>query len=200
MGGVFAFAGRMAAAVIGTMSLTIAALWHHMTKDGHLAAAGRQGADEAGIALKAFPDAVQSPESNSIFHSQQPEQGRGQPAGSFTDMGHRYPSPSEIAGRHAGDRESFGVHGRQQEAQQPRSPSEILAARESLYGQSQHNGQVLEQAGPKPGQGWGEFIQETRGKPSGNADDGYQRDRNRNLPEEEREQGKERERDRGRER
>jgi hypothetical protein len=45
----------------------IATTWHALTKDGILPAAFRQGADEIGHALKAFPDSIQSPEMGQIL-------------------------------------------------------------------------------------------------------------------------------------
>lgn len=48
-------------------------LWHAATSDGVLAAAGRQGADELGEALKAFPDSLQTQEVGTLFNPTQGE-------------------------------------------------------------------------------------------------------------------------------
>ena len=42
-------------------------------EDGTIAAAGRQGADEFGMALKAFPDSIQVQEPGTIFNPTQGE-------------------------------------------------------------------------------------------------------------------------------
>lgn len=45
----------------------IASVYTATTKDGHLAAFGRQGVDEIGMALRAFPDSIQAQEHGTIF-------------------------------------------------------------------------------------------------------------------------------------
>jgi hypothetical protein len=52
---------------------TTALLWDKASQDGTLKAAGRQGIDELGAALKAFPDSIQAQESGSIFNPTQGE-------------------------------------------------------------------------------------------------------------------------------
>ena len=49
-----------------TVARLVASLWHGLTKDGTLAAFMRQGADEVGAALKAFPDAIQTQETGTV--------------------------------------------------------------------------------------------------------------------------------------
>lgn len=48
-------------------------VWNGLTADGYLPAAVRQGADELGAALKAFPDSVQTQEHGTIFNPTQGE-------------------------------------------------------------------------------------------------------------------------------
>jgi hypothetical protein len=64
-------------------------VWAAITKDGHLAAAGRQGADELATALKAFPDSIGVDEPGTIWN---PTQGE-----IAAEREERAPSPSEIA-------------------------------------------------------------------------------------------------------
>jgi hypothetical protein len=64
-------------------------MWEAMNRDGTLKAAWRQGADEAAIALKAFPDSIQVDEVGTIFS---PTQGE-----IAADRNQRLPTPSEIA-------------------------------------------------------------------------------------------------------
>ena len=54
--------GLVGAVIMGTASV-IAKVWNAVMADGMLAAAGRQGIDELGAALKAFPDSIQVQES-----------------------------------------------------------------------------------------------------------------------------------------
>jgi hypothetical protein len=67
----------------------VSKVWDAITKDGTLAAAWRQGADEIGIALKAFPDSIHAEEPGTILN---PTQGE-----IADDRKPRLPSPSEIA-------------------------------------------------------------------------------------------------------
>jgi len=56
--------------MIGT---AIGKAWDAITADGHLAAAGRQGADELGAALKAFADSIQVQEVGTLWSPTQGE-------------------------------------------------------------------------------------------------------------------------------
>jgi len=47
--------GFVAVAAVVTVARLVAKLWGALTRDGVLAAAARQGADELGQALRAFP-------------------------------------------------------------------------------------------------------------------------------------------------
>lgn len=55
------------------VATVIAKVWHGLTSDGTLAAAARQGADELGSALKAFPESIQVQETGSIWNPTQGE-------------------------------------------------------------------------------------------------------------------------------
>ena len=46
----------------------VSTVWNAINKDGVLAAAGRQGADELGAALKAFPDSIQQDEVGTLWN------------------------------------------------------------------------------------------------------------------------------------
>ena len=70
-------------------SSLVAKVWDAITKDGHLAAAGRQGLDELGMALKAFPDSIGVDEPGAIWN---PTQGE-----IAADRKPKPPSPSEVA-------------------------------------------------------------------------------------------------------
>ncbi len=67
----------------------VARIWDAVTRDGTLEAAFRQGADEIGIALKAFPDSIHTSEPGGLLD---PTQGE-----IATDRKAKPPSPSEIA-------------------------------------------------------------------------------------------------------
>jgi hypothetical protein len=60
-------------AVILSAAMGMAKLWNALTRDGVLAASFRQGADELGAALKAFPDSIQREESGTILNPTQGE-------------------------------------------------------------------------------------------------------------------------------
>src|SRR5262245_14125011 len=65
-------AGMAVAALNGAAMLAVK-MWDALTADGVLAAAGRQGTDELGAALKAFNDTIQTQESGTIFNPTQGE-------------------------------------------------------------------------------------------------------------------------------
>lgn len=83
-----------AAAVIGSM------IWNAVTADGVLAAAGRQGVDELGKALEAFPQSLHSPEVGTIFSPTQGEIASARSDGESAGMGHSsfYSSYAHSAG------------------------------------------------------------------------------------------------------
>ena len=108
---------------------TASILWQKATHDGTLAAAGRQGIDELGAALKAFPDAIQVQEYGTIFEPTQGEIAAGRRESVF---GRGHYSPSAIVASHS------GVHGPARdlapEASPARAPSEIVASHSGVYG------------------------------------------------------------------
>lgn len=82
-----ASSGGLLGAIVGGVSK----MWSALTDDGYLAAAGRQGMGELGMALKAFPDSIQVQEPGTIFNPTQ-----GEIAADRRDDS-RSPWPSEIA-------------------------------------------------------------------------------------------------------
>ena len=56
----------------GSPSL-VARVWDSISKDGHLAAFARQGADELATALKAFPESISVDEPGTIWNPTQGE-------------------------------------------------------------------------------------------------------------------------------
>jgi hypothetical protein len=120
--------GRAAAYGIATVSI----LWQNATKDGHLAAAGRQGLDEIGHALKAFPESIQTQEVGAIFEPTQGEIASSR-RGSVHGLGYGLRPPSQIAhGRSA-------VYGRDEVHGRLRSPSEIAADRGGREAETSHS-------------------------------------------------------------
>lgn len=76
--------------VIGTIFSPITKAWDALTRDGTLAAAGRQGADELWQALRAFPTSIHAEEPGTVLNPT---------VGEIADRNRnaRLPSPSEIA-------------------------------------------------------------------------------------------------------
>lgn len=89
-------------AVASTVA-AVSNMWNAMTKDGTLAAAGRQGADELGMVLRAFPESVHVDEPGTILNPTQGEIAADRSP--LREMHNRaingtqshLPSPSEIA-------------------------------------------------------------------------------------------------------
>jgi hypothetical protein len=83
---------REASGVVGTIASLrsmVNAIIEPLTRDGTLAAAMRQGADEMAMALKAFPESIGVDEPGTILN---PTQGE-----IASSRNQRLPSPSEIA-------------------------------------------------------------------------------------------------------
>jgi hypothetical protein len=55
------------------LGTVVSKVWNAITSDGTLEAAARQGADELGAALKAFPDSIQTQETGTIWNPTQGE-------------------------------------------------------------------------------------------------------------------------------
>jgi hypothetical protein len=96
---------EMIAKPVLAVAVMTAVLWNRLTADGHIAAAGRQGLDELGAALKAFPDSMQVHETGTLWNPTQGEvaasrqqsrhTGNYKPYSSSSPPPH--PWPSEIA-------------------------------------------------------------------------------------------------------
>lgn len=82
-------AAEMVAAAVSWTASKVSGAWNALMKDGHIAAAARQGADEIGQALKAFPDSIGVDEPGALWN---PTQGE-----IASERNPDMPSPSEIA-------------------------------------------------------------------------------------------------------
>ena len=96
----------------------VAKIWHDITSDGTLAAAARQGADELGAALKAFPDSIQVQETGQLWSPTQGEiaadRSQGRHGGSYSSYSSSsmppHPWPSEVANQNRGQPEHDHEH------------------------------------------------------------------------------------------
>jgi len=100
VGGVVGLVG----AVFTGAAAAVGKLWHAITDDGILAAAGRQGIDELGAALKPFPESIQMQETGTLWNPTQGEiaadrQHTRQAYNHSSSSGPAHPWPSEIAER-----------------------------------------------------------------------------------------------------
>lgn len=176
----------------------LASTWNAVTKDGTIAAAMRQGADEIGMALKAFPDSIHVEEPGTILNPTQGEiaSARGQAPSPSTAT-----SPSAIA--KDGAASVYGPDQGQAKSPSSPSPSEIAREQATTTQDAQPRGQ--EQSQPSPGdiarergdvltqeKTFAERELERRAKANqeGNADDQNERAKGRSLPEEQREKEK----------
>lgn len=134
--------GGLIGAMFSATKSTLSSAWNAITRDGTLAAAGRQGADELGMALKAFPDSIQVEEPGTLWN---PTQGEIAAA-----RNPELPSPSEIA-------RGKDAHAGAGQDQRPGlvlisptpTPSEVAKGGSAdLYGPEQAKGQSL----PTPGE------------------------------------------------
>ena len=64
--------GPIESVIVGA-AVALGKVWNAVTADGMLAAAGRQGIDELGAALKAFPDSIQVQETGTLWNPTQGE-------------------------------------------------------------------------------------------------------------------------------
>ena len=172
------------AAIFSITKSALSSTWNAVTKDGTLAAAGRQGADELGMALKAFPDSIQSTVPGTLWNPTQGEIAASRSnanAGPSENAG-LLPSPSEIARGNS----SADLYGPEQAKNQPLpSPSEIARDNGNVF-ESEKNGWVDREA------------DRAKAKDGGNSEnDQYERARGRVLPDEEKDLEKEREKDLG---
>ena len=65
--------GGLVEAVLIGAAIGVAKLWNAVTADGVLAASVRQGIDELGAALKAFPESIQVQETGTLWNPTQGE-------------------------------------------------------------------------------------------------------------------------------
>jgi hypothetical protein len=101
-GSAVGIAATVAVVTVVTVARLVAKVWSGLTKDGTLAAFMRQGADELGAALKAFPDAIQTQETGTVWNPTQGEiassRARGKHSGNYISFSnHPHPWPSEVA-------------------------------------------------------------------------------------------------------
>jgi hypothetical protein len=100
----------------------VSAIVNGLMRDGTIAAGGRQGIDELGQAIKAFPDAIQAhAEPGGMFEPLHSDIAAARDARTADKP---LPSPSQVAGK---GQESGTVHGPAQEAEKPRAmtPGEL---------------------------------------------------------------------------
>jgi hypothetical protein len=121
---------------IAAVTAVVSGVSKAVMRDGTVAAAWRQGADELGVALKAFPESIQSSEPGSILNPTQGEIASSRKIQS--SHGTSMLTPSQIA-RDKGPYGSATAHGHEHA---PKSPSEI--ARDK--GPVQQHGQERAQA------------------------------------------------------
>ena len=90
----------------------LAKAWNAVMADGMLEAAGRQGIDELGAALKAFPDAIQVQETGTLWNPTPGEVAADRQQGRHGGGSSRSPWPSEIANenRHLPSKDHSGGH------------------------------------------------------------------------------------------
>ena len=92
---------------VAKLAAAISMVSHAVMKDGTIAAAFRQGADEVGMALKAFPESIQAQEAGTILSPTQGEIAASrEPRGMASAPQRDLPSAGDIARRGKG-----GVHG-----------------------------------------------------------------------------------------
>jgi hypothetical protein len=72
-GSLLGMVGNIFLLAVAGIAVLVGKLWHNITADKHLAAFGRQGIDELGVALKAFPDAIQVQEPGTVWNPTQGE-------------------------------------------------------------------------------------------------------------------------------
>lgn len=101
-GSLLGMAATVAVVAVVTVARLVAKLWDGLTRDGTIQAFMRQGADELGAALKAFPDAIQVQEPGSVWNPTQGEiasrRSPGRHTGSYISFSnHPHPWPSEVA-------------------------------------------------------------------------------------------------------
>jgi hypothetical protein len=72
-GSLLGMVGNIFVLAVAGIAVLVAKLWHAITEDGTLKSAARQGVDELGVALKAFPDSIQTAETGTVWSPTQGE-------------------------------------------------------------------------------------------------------------------------------
>ena len=129
--------GVVASSIVAGVSAVFQAVGRAVSAamdDGTIAAAGRQGADEIGVALKAFPDAIQTQEIGTLWNPTQGEvaEARRPDAAEGRET---LPSPSEIAREGKAGGSLYGQSA-QAESQRLPTPREIADASEAYTPQA----------------------------------------------------------------
>lgn len=91
--------GMIESAIVGVGS-AIGKVWNAIMADGTLAAAGRQGVDELALALKPFPDSIQTYEVGTLWSPTQSEIAAAREDGRHSGPPHPWPSEIAEANRH----------------------------------------------------------------------------------------------------
>lgn len=92
----------MIGAVLTAPMTMVAKAWNAIMADGVIAGFARQGIDELGTALKAFPDSIQREETGTLWSPTQAEITASRKHGGINNglgADQRHPWPSEIADR-----------------------------------------------------------------------------------------------------
>jgi hypothetical protein len=111
-GGKASVGGMIESAIVGVGS-AIGKVWKAIMADGTLAAAGRQGADELALALKPFPESIQTYEMGTLWSPTPSEIAADRDHGRLSGPPHPWPSEIAEANRHlpARDRGNDYDHG-----------------------------------------------------------------------------------------
>lgn len=138
----------------------LGSVYHAALADGHLAAAGRQGAAELGAALKAFPDSIQVDEPGTVFNPLYSDIAADQRAGIHGPALGRAALPplSEIVKESGAHGQAAGRDAQVQMAEETQWVQRILEERKSQEGDDQNErakGRVLpiEQRDQETGRG-----------------------------------------------
>jgi hypothetical protein len=113
-GSMLGVVANLAVASLVLVARGVSKLWNAITADGTLAAAGRQGLDELGAALKALPDTIQVQEPGTVWNPTQGEiaanRDTAKHSSSYMSFSHApaRPWPSEVASRENQNRPESG--------------------------------------------------------------------------------------------
>jgi hypothetical protein len=98
--------------IVAAVANGLVKAWNAVMADGMLEAAGRQGIDELGAALKAFPDTIQVQETGTLWNPTPGEVAADRQQSKQAGGSSRTPWPSEIANanRHLPGKDHSGGH------------------------------------------------------------------------------------------